>query len=387
MSKKTSLTDLDNFNKLVSSIYDAAMDETLWPVFLKQLTLFLNAPSGLLRVQDLQSKEVGIYITHGLDPGFQQQYKEYYVHIDPLMSVVAEHETGTIIQTAAAMPASFRKTEFYNDFAGPQSMDHAAGFIAVKNQSRVAVIGVHRSEQMGCYHPSEMALLNLLVPHLQRAFQINSYLFQVTSETNAACDILHRLFVAIILVDASGKPVFINSQAETVLAAGNSLTITPQGLQAPVWADTQALYKLIFDASLLPQKTGGALSISSPSSPYPLSILVMPVNKENDFGFGIDTSQVTAALFIGTEGEEHNFSLEVLCQLYGLTQAEARLAGELASGHSMEKIAEKFKLSKNTIRTQLKSCFQKTGVNRQTELVKLVLCGPAALTNNLDLYK
>ncbi|WP_152638808.1 helix-turn-helix transcriptional regulator [Marinobacter santoriniensis] len=40
---------------------------------------------------------------------------------------------------------------------------------------------------------------------------------------------------------------------------------------------------------------------------------------------------------------------------------EARLAGALANGYSLEKIAETFRLSRNTVRTQLKSCFQKTG--------------------------
>lgn len=378
MSKKTSLTDLDTFNKLVSSIYDAAMDATLWPVFLEHLTLSLNAPSGLLRVQDLQSKEVGIYITHGLDPGFQQQYKEYYVHIDPLMSAVAEHETGTIIQTATAMPASFRKTEFYNDYAHPQGMGHATGCFLVKSDSLVVIIGIHRPDQAGYYEAHELAQIDVLVPHLQRAFQINHHLLQLTDNVNATRDTLHRLSIGIILVDASASPVFINHQAETMITKDNGLTISQNGLQAPTWADTQALHKLIFEASQSPQKTGGALSISSPGSSPALSILVTPINKENGHGFGIDMPQATAALFIGIAGQQHTFSLKFLGRLYGLTHAEARLAGALANGHSLEKIAEEFKVSKNTIRSQLKSCFQKTGVNRQTALVKLVLCGPAA---------
>ncbi len=385
MPPKPPAIDLDTFNELVSSIYDAAMDTALWPVFMKRLTRSLNAPSGLLRVQDLQSKEVGVYITHGLDPGFQQQYKEYYIHRDPLIPAIAAHKTGAIVQTVTLMPKSFRKTEFYNDYAGPQGMEHVTGCCLVKNNTRVAIIGVHRPDRAGCYEPHELALLDLLVPHLQRALQINHHLLQLTGKADAACNILHRLPIGIILVDASGRPVFINSQAETMVAEGNGLTISSDGLQAPTWADTQALHKLIFEACQSSQKTGGVLSISSSSSSKPLSILVTPINNENEFGLGIDLSQVAAALFIGAAGQQLDFSLEVLSHLYGLTRAEARLAGALANGHSLEKIAEQFKVSKNTIRSQLMSCFQKTGVNRQTELVKLILCDPAALAGDGDL--
>jgi len=387
VSPKPSSIDLDTFNGLVSSIYDAAMDSALWPEFLQRFTRSLNAPSGLLRVQDLRSKEVGIYITHGLDSEFQQQYKEYYIHIDPLMSAIAELATGTIMQTATEMPKSFRKTEFYNDYAHPQGMAHAVGCSLEKNSSRVAIIGVHRPDRAGYYEQHELALLDLLTPHLQRAFQINRYLLQLSDKANAACNTLHRLFIGAILVDGLGRPVFINSKAETMVADGCGLRISRHGLQAPKWADTLALRKLIFEASQSSQKTGGALSISRPSSSKPLSILVIPINKENGFDFGIDMSQVSAALFIGTAGQQLDFSLEVLSSLYGLTQAEARLAGALTNGHSLEKIAEQFKVSKNTIRSQLKSCFQKTGVNRQTELVKLILCDPAALAGDGDLPK
>lgn len=384
MAPNPSPIDLDTFNELVSSIYDAAMDTALWPKFMKRLTQSLNARSGLLRVQDLQSKEVGTCITLGLDPEFQQIYREHYVHIDPLMPAIAELETGTILQTVTGMPKSFRKTEFYNDYALPQGMTHTAGVSLAKNDSRIAVLGIHRPNQAGYYEPHELALLELLIPHLQRAFQINSHLMQLTSKADAACYTLNQLSTGIILVDASGKPVFVNDQAETIVAEGDGLAITWKGLQTPTRENTQALHKLIIEASQSPHR-GGALSISGLSPSQSLNILVIPINKETDLDFGIDTSKATAALFIGATEKQLNFSLDVLCHFFGLTQAEARLAGALANGHSLEEIAENFNLSKNTVRSQLKSCFRKTGVNRQTQLVKLILCDPAALTNDSNI--
>lgn len=380
MPVHSSHIDLDTFNTLVSSIYDAAMDAAYWPKFMEHLTLSLNARSGLLRVQDLQSKQIGTYITLGLDPEYQQLYREHYVHIDPMMPAISRIKTGTSLQTVTGMPESFRKTKFYNDYASPQGMTHTIGVSLAKNDSRIAVMGIHRPNQAGHYEPHELGLLDLLIPHLQRALQINSHLMQLTDKADAACNTLDHLSTGIILVDALGIPIFLNNQAEKIVSGNYALTSTWKGLEAGTRADTQALHKLITQASQTPQ-TGGSLSISGHSPPERLNILMIPVNKETDIDFGVDTSRATAALFIGITTKQLNFSLDVLNQFFGLTNAEARLAGALANGYSLEEIADDFNLSKNTVRSQLKSCFRKTGVCQQTQLVKLILCDPSAQIN------
>ena len=55
-------------------------------------------------------------------------------------------------------------------------------------------------------------------------------------------------------------------------------------------------------------------------------------------------------------------------QLLELTPAEARLARTLAQGQT-----ESAAVSLNTVRTHLKSIFSKTGVSRQSDLVRLIL--------------
>ena len=59
--------------------------------------------------------------------------------------------------------------------------------------------------------------------------------------------------------------------------------------------------------------------------------------------------------------------------MHGITRAEARLASMLADGMSMEEAAEALLVSIQTVRSQLKSVFAKTGVTRQAELVALLL--------------
>jgi DNA-binding CsgD family transcriptional regulator len=64
--------------------------------------------------------------------------------------------------------------------------------------------------------------------------------------------------------------------------------------------------------------------------------------------------------------------LSLLSQAYRFTESEMRLLEKLVGGYSLSEIADARQLSLETIRTQLKSLFSKTGTHRQSDLVRLV---------------
>jgi DNA-binding CsgD family transcriptional regulator len=53
----------------------------------------------------------------------------------------------------------------------------------------------------------------------------------------------------------------------------------------------------------------------------------------------------------------------------------------LIEGDSVARAAQALGISVNTARTQLKSVFAKTGCNRQSDLIRVVLTSPAYLAN------
>ena len=60
-------------------------------------------------------------------------------------------------------------------------------------------------------------------------------------------------------------------------------------------------------------------------------------------------------------------------RLYGLTEAEARVMAALTLGETVKQIAVAHGVRVSTVRAQVRSIFEKTGVHRQTELVRLAL--------------
>ena len=71
--------------------------------------------------------------------------------------------------------------------------------------------------------------------------------------------------------------------------------------------------------------------------------------------------------------------MEVFTRVYGLNTQESALVCAIAAGASLGDIARASKRSLEAVRSQHKRIFRKSGTSRQTELVKLVLSGPAAM--------
>ncbi|NKB99579.1 MAG: alpha/beta fold hydrolase [Pseudomonadales bacterium] len=67
------------------------------------------------------------------------------------------------------------------------------------------------------------------------------------------------------------------------------------------------------------------------------------------------------------------YGLEALAEAYDLTAAETNLCLKLASGMSLDQLADTAEVKKTTLRTQLARCFGKLSVNSQPELVAVVL--------------
>lgn len=68
--------------------------------------------------------------------------------------------------------------------------------------------------------------------------------------------------------------------------------------------------------------------------------------------------------------------------LFGLTPTEARVAGALAKGARTLDVAEMLDVSTTTIAFHMRNLFQKTGTNRQADLVALILAGPMMIKSD-----
>ena len=116
------------------------------------------------------------------------------------------------------------------------------------------------------------------------------------------------------------------------------------------------------------------LCIRVADSPYravrrtkPLNVQVAPLASAGQ--------RAAAVVFISAQEYQTVPASSVLQDLLNLTPAEARVTAALVSGKTIKQFAEETEVTLNTVRTHLKSVFSKTGVSRQSDLVRL-RCDP-----------
>ena len=83
-------------------------------------------------------------------------------------------------------------------------------------------------------------------------------------------------------------------------------------------------------------------------------------------------ASAACALVVTTLDASAPTSAQVLRGLFDLTNAEAEIARGIAAGKSIHDIARANHKAPSTVRQQLKSVFEKTGVKRQAELTRLL---------------
>lgn len=215
----------------------------------------------------------------------------------------------------------------------------------------------------------DAAYLERVVPYLEHALEIvdKRHAFENTQSSLAALFRDFPLPVCVVSKDLRLRSA--NNRANDVLRQG-ALLLQDAG---HVRATDDRFQKKLASAVASTVETGRSQTLTPvKGSGSAQSILVVPTH----WG-GHDNRNSAAALFLNFDPGDITDLAMALADEHGLTQSEAEVAAYLAQGASPDEIAEKKGTSINTVRTQIKSIFSKTGTRRQGELVSLVLNGPA----------
>jgi DNA-binding CsgD family transcriptional regulator len=235
---------------------------------------------------------------------------------------------------------------------------------------------VIRPKRYEDFDGAEVAATRRLLPHIRRAVQMHRQLHAAELQRDGLARALETLAVGAILATADGRILFANRGAEAILRRGRGLGVVGGRLCAESTMLRERLLAMIRQAALTGadqgKHAGGALALPRRGE-QPLSLLVCPLPLRHvEFG----RSAPTALIFLAAPDRNTATSGEVLCRLYGLTPAEARLLDALLAGTSVNGYAELVGVSAATARTQLRALFAKTGTSRQADLVRVVLTNP-----------
>ncbi len=217
-------------------------------------------------------------------------------------------------------------------------------------------------------------LVKIFAPHLVRALRLAEPLCQLESSVKSSLNALNRLSVGAVLVSKKGEILFTNDEAERILALEDGikrdrlqcLSIQNAGIQS-VFLSLLAGCKETIAANGI--ASGGAIFIERHSGGDAFILEVSPACGQ----VGDLSRSEGTLLFLTDPACRRGISCNNLEGLYGLTKAEIEISSLLAEGYSTEEISEIRKVSIATTRTQIKSIFLKTGTQKRSDLMRLIL--------------
>jgi DNA-binding CsgD family transcriptional regulator len=356
------------FTALIAAIYQAGADFRCWPDAMRLMAEAFHAPTVVFGSNSQRAEEVFV-IAPQIDPIQHQRYASYYHRINPVWQRVVSAPVGVVQTDSMMVPRrEFARSEFFNDFLLPQDLGSMLGAVAHAEHSRQLSVVVQRRRE---FERDEIALYRRLLPHLQRAVQLNVKLELLNLQCAASAEMLDWLGSGAFLVDEAARVLFANREAESLMRSSGGLRVVNGMVRAQSAADTARLHALIAGCAGQQNGTerGGLLLLTRGPHRGPVTVSVLPFRRDEP----ILLSQRPVAIVFTSDPDRAPAPPEARIKLrYGLTPAETAFATEIVKGDGIQACADRLGISRATARTHLSHIFRKTSTNRQAELVRLL---------------
>jgi len=237
-----------------------------------------------------------------------------------------------------------------------------------------AMLCLMRARRDGRYSVDLIDRLARLVPHIRRAAALHIRLGRLESQLSSLNALVDRLAAPVLLTDRTGALRYANSSGQEALRQARYLTlrdgqVRPRSLRQEGHFANLLATALAEDGTFLPVESESSMRLFDIEG-HGATLTISALRGQPKL---LGLPQAEAILFLIYTDEKSPTSASRLQILFGLTPAETRLAELLLGGKTLMDISEQLGLSRETLKSQLRSLFFKTRTSRQGELVALLL--------------
>jgi DNA-binding CsgD family transcriptional regulator len=369
---------LHQFSEILDTLYQGPLENIPWTSFLDKLKNALASKYATFILRPPSQQADGLSIsTCDASEAVTAAYHQHFYALDPFVGL-PERQVVSLIEFVSV--PDWLNSQFYKNFMEPTDVFHVLGTDIRTRDGAQCRIRISRGRSDPPFHQEDKDLLTLFLPHLERAVVLHSHLNRMESERNLYAGAMDQLAVGTIILDQDGKVQHKNRLAERLLEAKDGIRLVNEGLQVGTSRDSQQFRQLVKQA-LLSQKSCNpsvveAMRVQRPSGLADLGIVVRSI-APGEWSEGKHCPAV--AIFISDPEQASNAPQEIVRALFDLTPAETQITLLLANGLTLDEASDELGISRNTARAHLRATFSKTGVTRQTMLVRLILRSVATL--------
>jgi DNA-binding CsgD family transcriptional regulator len=300
---------------------------------------------------------VGTSLEESCDFYVNQGWRQRDERYRPMKTFMA---TGVVTDDDVMAPELRRHSPFYQEFLTKFHLKGWAG-VRVGQGSLVWNLSMQRTSSQDVYSDAELNCFADLSSRLDSVSQVSMALDFAKGQ--AALDAFQYSKRPAMLFNRSGLVVRANGAAEELL--GENIQLRQGRLRSWDTSATEMLDRTLSELFWKPNV----------SIPKPVVFRKLDGGKFVFYAMRIPSATQSplaafhAIMVIGETGTKRTFSPSTLRAIFGLTAAEAKLAGAIGCGEDVSGYASRVGLSQSTVRNQLKSVFAKVGVSRQADLV------------------
>src|SRR5690606_14345692 len=180
---------------------------------------------------------------------------------------------------------------------------------------------------------------------------------------------LELLGTGIIFINENLKVFYANRAAIRTISESEDLKLMDGFLSCATPDKTAELHRLVLE------DRGHIFTLERPGN-QPLRFLVTPMHSHHaNYGRNLPIT----IIYIFETAKDPQRLEDLVRSLYNLSPAEARIAARLVLTPDLHEVADSMNITYNAARTHLKRIYLKTGVNRLSALVHMIVTGPVGL--------
>lgn len=364
--------------RLIPDVYEAALGRHSVTQVLRDFARICGAERASINTV-LPSGRKAIAVSVGVDAAMIESYNAEFHRLDTVVPQAGARPVAFIPGTsaAAAIYPGFERSDLYNAWARPHGA-HQIAFATgdVHGGAKASLLLVAEASDRRFGRAEQMTALGLVAPHVLQMLRLADGLRTVRAAEASFLAMIEAAASGVLLLDEGGRVVHVTARARSILDRGDGLRLTARGLAAAAPAVQRRIEAMIAGVLGRGGGFGGAVAVPRPSgsAPWLLRAAPLPRRREDDeiralLGPGRSRA---ALLTLADPACAPRPERGALRQAFGLTPAEAEVALRILDGASPRRIAAETGVGVATVRSHLLRVFEKTGVHRQVDLLRLL---------------
>lgn len=382
MATSTSLSSAaddgtDLFNRTIHAVYLSVQEADPWRGCLALMVKYFQIANASIVVRPAAVDDAG-YLACASAGGeaMERACRGIWRHSDPFAELPPER---VMLASDFMTAAQWQGSAFFRECVRhglPAGAGHVMGVNITTQAETIAGLRLHRFQHAPPFGVEDKQRLAMFVPHIRQAMTLTAHLACNESQKQIYEEGLDRLNIGVIVLDESAQLLRANPTARRILDGADGLKLADRQLAASTLAETRELRRLLSSACGQP-KSVTAMCLSRPSGRRKLAVVVRSIAPGKE---PLARARPAVAIFLRDPDTLAEPAHDIARQLFDFTPAEAHLAIELLNGLSLDEAAARLGILRNTGRAHLRAIFSKTGVARQSELVRVLLNGVMGLS-------